>query len=144
MQLQKGGGSANQVFWRIARWVPAVGWMAVIYQLSALPGSDLPGRYSTLAHFVSYAVLGALVLLALGSRRPAGERVAIAVVVASLYAMTDEFHQSFVPMRTPDVADWGIDTLGAWFGAWSALTLGRAVQRLRRRRQNPPEVERTP
>jgi VanZ family protein len=40
----------------------------------------------------------------------------IALLIASAYAVTDEYHQSFVPMRTPDPADWALDTLGALAG----------------------------
>ena len=38
-----------------------------------------------------------------------------------MYGVTDEFHQHFVPMRTPDVADWGMDTIGATTGALISL-----------------------
>ena len=41
-------------------------------------------------------------------------------VVASLYGMTDEFHQYFVPDRACDPLDWLIDTCGATLGAFLA------------------------
>ena len=126
------GGTSKRLLRQLARWAPALGWMAVIYRLSAVPGSDLPGRYSTLAHFVTYAILGGLLLLAFDRRHSPGEAVAIAVILASLYAVTDEYHQSFVPMRMPDVADWGVDTLGSWFGAWAALAISRNLPPFRR------------
>jgi VanZ family protein len=37
----------------------------------------------------------------------------LALVLASTYAATDEFHQLFVPGRHGAVRDWMIDTLGA-------------------------------
>jgi len=40
-----------------------------------------------------------------------------AVVMAGLYAVSDEWHQSFTPGRTPLISDVGIDTLGAALGA---------------------------
>lgn len=43
--------------------------------------------------------------------------VLAAVVIASLYGITDEFHQSFVPGRMSDPADWFTDTCGAALGA---------------------------
>ena len=116
--------------------------MAVIFVLSATPGSQLPGRFSTLAHFLTYAVLGGLLVLALGTREPYGRSVAVAVILASLYGITDEFHQSFVPMRTPDVADWGMDTLGAFVGAWATASLAVKVGRRGRGvpgRATPPQ-----
>jgi VanZ family protein len=107
------------------RWTPAVAWMAVIFRLSAIPGSNLPGRFSSLGHFVVYAVLGMLLVFALQPRRQPAQVIVIAVFIATIYGVSDEFHQSFVPMRTPDVADWGVDTLGAFAGAAVATLLVR-------------------
>lgn len=50
-----------------------------------------------------------------------------------LVAVSDEFHQSFVPGRTPAVRDVGIDLLGALL-ALGLLELGLALWRRRRRR----------
>jgi len=35
------------------------------------------------------------------------------VIIAGIYSLTDEYHQSFVPGRTPSIIDCGIDTVGA-------------------------------
>ena len=35
------------------------------------------------------------------------------LIFSSLYGMSDEWHQSFVPGRMSDVADWVADTVGA-------------------------------
>jgi VanZ family protein len=99
----------------IARWVPAIAWMAVIFSLSSVPGSSVPGRFGSLAHFVEYAILGALLVLAIGPRVKAAPLVAIALSVA--YAVSDEFHQAFVPGRVPDPADIAVDLAGATLGA---------------------------
>ncbi len=40
-----------------------------------------------------------------------------AVAIGSIYAATDEFHQGFVPGRTPDIRDWTADTIGLILGA---------------------------
>jgi VanZ family protein len=94
-------------------WLPAVLWAGVIFALSAQPGSRLPSGWSVEGHLGVYAVLGVLVWLALGGRSAGLRGIVLAVVIASLYGITDEFHQSFVPQRTPDVRDWLTDTLGA-------------------------------
>lgn len=101
----------------LAHWLPVAAWMALIFRLSEIPGSQVPGRFSALGHFAVYAVLGALLTLALRENRTPGQTIVLAVFIAALYGVTDELHQSFVPMRTPDVADWGVDTLGAFAGA---------------------------
>jgi VanZ family protein len=78
-----------------------------------------------------YAILGALVLLSLPRGRRWWIGVAIAVAIASAYGITDEFHQSFVPGRVPDIADWAVDTAGAL----TAALLLEAAARTRSRRQ---------
>ncbi len=118
--------------WRVrmyALWIPSVLWMGVIFRVSSVPGSRLPGGPSALAHFVSYAVLGALLVVPLRRLRGTGEAIAIAVLIASLYGITDEFHQTFVPLRTPDVADWGVDTLGALAGAYACAWIADTFRR---------------
>lgn len=35
------------------------------------------------------------------------------VVIAAVYSLSDEYHQSFVAGRTPSIVDCGIDTVGA-------------------------------
>jgi len=97
--------------------VAAILWMAVIFGLSSLPGDAVPGSgYSSLGHFVMYAVLGGLYYAALAPRMGRGRAAVAAVALASLYGVTDEFHQSFVPGRFPDMADWAVDTVGATVG----------------------------
>jgi VanZ family protein len=104
------------------RWAPSGVWACVIFGFSSLPGSSLPGGYSFQGHFAVYAVLGLLVMLAL-TRGPASTRWAlVAIAACSLYGVTDEFHQAFVPGRTPDVLDWAMDTVGAAAGV--ALAAG--------------------
>ena len=98
--------------------VAAILWMAVIFSLSSLPGDAVPGTgFSSLGHFVLYAVLGGLYYAALAPRIGHGRAAVAAIALASLYGVTDEFHQSFVPGRFPDVADWAVDTAGATMSA---------------------------
>ena len=112
---------------KLVRWLPATAWAAVIFGLSAQPGNRLPGGFSTLAHFVAYAVLGALIAVAVTTDW-GWQQVLLATLLASLYGVTDEWHQSFVPLRTPDPLDWLVDTIGALVGA-TLITL--AVRRRR-------------
>jgi VanZ family protein len=34
-------------------------------------------------------------------------------LLVSIFALTDEFHQGFVPHRTPDIRDYSADTMGS-------------------------------
>lgn len=82
-----------------------------------------------LGHFTEYLIFGLLLARALESDAPWRPRHAVLVVVlATLYAVTDELHQYFVPGRTAAVADVVIDGTGALVGQ-----LGIAARRLRSR-----------
>lgn len=115
-------------------WGPAVLQMIAIFSISAMsdPG-PLPGDMSDKSgHFIGYAILGALVLRALAGGRRAGlswRAAMLAVVISGAYGVTDEFHQSFVPGRTPDVMDALADTLGA---ATAAVVITGAGQMMTR------------
>ena len=98
----------------LRRWAPVVAWAAVIFALSSV--SDLGTGLGTwdlilrkLAHTAEFAVLGALLLRALGD-----ERVAFAAGVA--YAISDELHQHFVPGRVGSPLDVAIDAVGVAAG----------------------------
>ncbi len=121
----------------LSRWGPALVLMAVIFAASATPGEDLPdaGAWDTLlkkgGHLLGYALLGAAYLRGLaGRRRPSGRDVRAAVLLAALYAASDEFHQRSTPGRTPALSDVGIDVAGAATGA--------ALRWLGRRGTPPP------
>ncbi|MBI5232109.1 MAG: VanZ family protein [Coriobacteriales bacterium] len=115
---------------RALAWIAVLCWAAIIFFMSSKPGSQIPGRFGAVAHVVEYAVLAGLLVVALAGRARPGAVVALAVLAASVYGITDEIHQAFVPGRVSDVADWGLDTLGAVLGSilaiWALrLRLGR-------------------
>ncbi|KAF0207336.1 MAG: VanZ family [Actinobacteria bacterium] len=121
---------------RTLKWPAVVGWMGVIFGLSSLTGQQLagsliPAGWSSLGHFGEYAILGLLLLVALGSR----DRAIAAIALASAYGITDELHQLFVPGRTSDPVDWLVDTAGAATGVFIAILIMRTIQ-VRRERQN--------
>jgi VanZ family protein len=102
----------------------------VIFAMSSVPGSNLPpGPYGTLAHFVEYALLTMLMFSALRVDRPRMQAAVLAILLASAYGITDEVHQAFVPLRTPDPLDWITDTAGAATGALIALTVEQLASR---------------
>lgn len=106
--------------------------MAVIFGFSSLPASAVPKAGGYWAHFAEYMVLGALLFIALGFETAQSERaLALAILVASIYGVTDELHQILVPGRLPEVADWGSDTLGALTGALMVLAALRLIARRR-------------
>lgn len=107
---------------RIARWA-ALAWAGVIFSASSLPGSSVPGRFGTLAHFIEYAVLGALMLAALPRGSDRISEVVLAIALTSAWGVTDELHQSFVALRVADPLDWLVDTTGAVAGCLALVAL---------------------
>lgn len=109
--------------------------MAVIFLASAQPTFTLVSLawqsdpLSLAAHFTEYAVLAALLWQAARrTPRMAVHAWLVALVIALIYAASDEWHQSFVPGRVPDGRDWLTDTAGALIGLWvvaRCLTLRR-------------------
>lgn len=103
--------------------------MALIFWSSAQSsGGDIPEWVHKVVHFSEYAVLAALWLWALlpslGVRAYAG-----AGLITLLYAISDEYHQSFVANRVSDPLDVLTDALGIATALTIAYARGRASTR---------------
>ena len=119
-------GVTVQVFWY---WLPAVLYAGMIYYMSSqshpeeqLPAFVLKDISDKVLHAVESAGLAVLCYRAF--RWAAGPSVArqalvLAIVTASIYGVTDEVHQFFVPFRESSWLDWLADTAGAAVGALS-------------------------
>jgi VanZ family protein len=111
-----------------ARWFLVAAWVLVIFGFSSLQGSSLPPGtfdYAPIAHFLEYAVLGALMAFAFGPPRVTVLAALALLLACSLYGVSDEYHQSFVPGRTPDPVDWAVDTAGAGIAIATVALIGR-------------------
>lgn len=103
---------------RVRVWGPAAGWAAVLFLLSAVPGSDVGPTVPHLdkvAHFGLYAVLGGTLGWVRVRRMPRLPHLLL-LALGLLYALSDEFHQAFVPGRDPDALDLVADALGVLMG----------------------------
>ena len=109
-----------------AAWaVGALVWAGVLFALSARPADPavaqpfLVGLLHNAAHAPIYAILGALLLLAFAPRpgpTPGSRPFRMAFALALLYALSDEWHQRFVPGRVASAVDVATDVLGAACG----------------------------
>jgi VanZ family protein len=109
-------GIASDASGALSVWLPVLVWAAVIFTFSSIPSlSTGLGAWDTLlrkgAHVTEYAILGALLLRALGRETPA-----LAVGIA--YAATDELHQHFVRGRHASPFDVLIDAVGVAAGLY--------------------------
>jgi hypothetical protein len=113
-------------------WGPVALQMVLIFAASSIPElRNLPGGMSDKSgHGIGYAILGAVLIRALAGGRLTGvtwRRAGLTVLLATLYGVTDEFHQAFVPGRAPD---W-LDVLADCFGAAFAVAVIAAIARVR-------------
>ncbi len=92
-----------------------VAYAALIFVLSSFSSFPVPRgifSFDKVIHLVEYAVLGFLVARAWPRARWWG-----AAIAATLYGVTDEIHQSFVPGRSADPFDALADAIGSTIGA---------------------------
>jgi len=109
-------------------WAPVALYMAVLFALSSqsiLPGASLTPDW--MQHGVAYAGLAVVTLRATSCGQWSGIRsraLLAAWIVATLYGVSDEFHQSFVPTRSADPRDVSADAIGAALGLLAAWAWG--------------------
>lgn len=121
-------------------WLPVIVWSAVILSASSdsfsstqsqgwlfrLLGREVPYELHVairkLGHIVAYAILGALAWRA-------DRRMTVAIAIALLVAVTDEWHQSMIASRTGTPWDVLLDVVGAWLGIVGAKKNRPSVQR---------------
>ncbi len=108
--------------------------MAATFAASHRPAIAIPfGAPDYVAHALSYAVLGALLVRALGGG-PLGSMtqslIVPAALIGALYGLSDEFHQSFVPGRMASAGDLAADAIGSLAGAVAAAATGAFVRRM--------------
>ncbi len=116
--------------------IPIVLYSCLIYFLSdqaRLPMPDL-GIFSwdKLIHFAAYFVYGILMqlaVIALVGKKTLKNQIFIVILLCSLYAFSDEFHQSFVPGRDADIYDVIADILGAL----ASLLLFKRIEKIVKR-----------
>jgi VanZ family protein len=108
------------------RWGPVVVYMAAIFVMSSIPGTQVPmpglWRHDKLMHALAFAGLAVLVFRA--SRHAPG-----AVAFATAYGALDELHQRYTPHRSSDPEDLAADFAGACLGAVVALMWVRVRER---------------
>ncbi|MWC26762.1 VanZ family protein [Paenibacillus sp. MMS18-CY102] len=128
---------------RLVRILPAIACMALIFIMSAQPGSELDTVFLPWfqelfpamegfdwGHYIAYFVLGVTFDWMAGARFRRIVACCLIVLACTLYGLTDEVHQLFVEGRTFDLHDLLHDAIGA-----SAAVLLLSVPAIRRRWQ---------
>jgi VanZ family protein len=103
-----------------AWWATVAVYAGVIFVMSStahpLGIQRLPPGGDKVLHAAMFGGLSLTVWKALRCSAPRVSSIRLsmfAVLIATLYGLSDEFHQSFVPGREMDVVDWVADWIGA-------------------------------
>ena len=97
------------------------------------------------AHFTEYLVLGGLLALFFSTiRMKYSLRIVISTLTGILYAVSDEFHQSFVDGRAMQGFDILVDSLGVLTGAliFSGISAMIIVSFARKRKERDAKLQR--
>lgn len=126
--MAKKTGSEQSLFWGWAcygwYWLPVLAYAGLIFFLSSQssPEEIIPTVFEGVGdkglHMMEYGGLGILCYRGFryaSSSRSSQYAVFLAIAVATVYGATDEFHQSFVPLREADHWDLVADCIGAAF-----------------------------
>lgn len=92
------------------RWLYPLALAAMVVIASSRSQVAAPSisYFDKIAHFGVFGLLGTLL-----ARSPGVRRFRYAILIVSLFGISDEFRQSFTPGRSVEFADWMADTLGA-------------------------------
>jgi len=112
------------------RWLPVVVYMIAIFVESSIQHPPSPPGPITdkHVHALIYVGLCALIVRALAGRWRARVTTAVAtlaIALTTLYGVTDELHQHFVPTRSMDAGDLAADAVGALLAATALWTAAR-------------------
>ena len=87
-----------------------------------------------LAHFSIYTIGGFLIMnYQYETNKNEYKKILYSIIFGGSYAITDEIHQVFVPGRSGNIFDVGIDTLGVITGVLIYITFRRVLKSVRNR-----------
>ncbi|SOC38481.1 VanZ family protein [Ureibacillus acetophenoni] len=139
-------------------WIAVVLWMAFIFYMSHQPAhvsnelskevakviavnfdmvaneefqlGSFNGMIRKYAHFFLYLVLGLVVIFSLNKTGMRGTKaVLLSIAICVVFAITDEWHQLFVPGRGAQISDVLIDSCGAIVGVMSYVGIKLMVRK---------------
>lgn len=89
-----------------------------------------------IAHFSEYAIGGALFIsLFLTYEWTHKKQMIISILIGVWYAILDEIHQLFVPERSGNIIDVGIDSLGIIFGVCFIMLLYKIYEKNHKKKE---------
>jgi len=118
--MSEKGSPSSSLLAVLSLWIPVIAWCAVIFYFSHQPHLRITQEWWDLiarkiAHMVEYGILAWLMHRALrGTFAWDGKRLwRWSLILTITYALSDEFHQHFIPGRVGSPIDVLIDVIGA-------------------------------
>ncbi len=98
-------------------WLPVIIWTGIIFILSAIPnlksGLEQDFIFRKIAHILEYAILTFLLFRAFRAGGTKTKKaIILSIIITFLYALSDEYHQTFIFGREGRLEDVGIDSIG--------------------------------
>lgn len=145
----------TNVIFTIVRLLAPVLWMTLIFYLSSEGHAGSSGRSLPLAewfglpewlirkaaHFFLYFILGVLVMQAVMTFKKlnCGKTTLLAIAICVLFAITDEWHQSWNPERSAQLTDILLDSAASIIGV---IVLYYTYEKITHRRAHRPDKRR--
>jgi len=111
-------------------WVITIIYMGIIFFFSSRPYLTLPVDFwqaDKFAHLLFYIPLSFLFYLSLKASGLRRYIFILSILLSSLYGVTDELHQAFVPGRVASIGDLLADSVGAFTGSCIARLVNRII-----------------
>jgi len=111
-------------------YLPIIIWAGIIFLLSSIPnlesGLEQDFLLRKIAHVLEYFILTFLLLRAFGNKS-----IILSIIIAVLYAFSDEYHQTFVFGRHGALKDVGINSIGILLMSfmWYIRNKGRIIRK---------------
>jgi VanZ family protein len=119
------------------RYGPAIAWVILLFGLSSIPDLSPPLKIwkweDKIDHTLAYLPLGWFLMRAFAwNGRNMRKAFWLTLMIGTLYGISDEIHQYFVPGRDMNWLDAVADTIGIALGGW-------LYERWQKRKQPPKE-----
>ena len=107
----------NKNIKRVGVWLPVILWCSIIFYLSSFSIPFVKAGffdYTIIGHMIEFGVLAFFMWQAVAFSFKVKERKVFlwSAILAILYAISDEIHQYFVPLRHGSIMDVLFDTAG--------------------------------
>jgi len=102
---------------KIFYWAAVIFYCSIIFYMSSLPGSNIPGPEGvdlSFLHVFEYAILAHLLYFSIKEDVKDNRKAVIySIALSFIFGITDEIHQIYVPGRSFDYIDMFFNLIGS-------------------------------